>query len=378
MKENKKIAIVTTGHPAKDDRLYYRFAQSLQKAGISTTIITTLEDIQDNDGCIQLTGKKNNQGYFPKFFWLAKQLFRYKPDVMLCAEVFAVFPAFIYKLFSGMQSTIHLDITEWYPENILWRKSAFVSSILRPVIYVMMMLAGLLLDGYISGENKKLQRWLLLSPGKPNAIISYFPKLHNFPFKESTLPDNSLRVCFSGLFTEERGFFRFLELVKILAAKNPDKDISGIAVGKFFVPQDERKYNRCVDAMPDNLKITLHEWVPYEKLAGVYAAADIFVELRDDSFFYRNSLPIKIFEYMAMGRPVIYSENEAIKDVLDIEQVGTFVNPNALEEVAAVLQRYIDRPALLRAQGNTARKLAVEKFNWGNEEKKLLNYIDLF
>ena len=377
MKENKKICIVTTGHPAKDDRLYYRFARSLHKAGISTTIITALEDIRD-DADIQLTGMRNGQGYISKFVWLTKQLFHYKPDVILCAEVFAVFPAFVYKLFSGMQSTIHLDITEWYPENILQRKPEFVASILRPIMYAMMMLAGMLLDGYISGEHKKLQRWLLLSPGKPNTIISYFPDLDNFPIKDSIIHENSLHVCFSGLFTEERGFFRFLELMKILAVNNPEKNFSGIAVGKFSTHQDEQKHHEVVRSTPNNLKITLQDWVAYDKLADVYGAADIFVELRDDSFFYRNSLPIKIFEYMAMGKPVIYSENEAIKEILDIELIGAFVNPDAIEETAAVLQRYIDQPALLSEHGKNARMLAVEKFNWRSEEKKLLSYIQLF
>jgi glycosyltransferase involved in cell wall biosynthesis len=256
--------------------------------------------------------------------------------------------------------------------------SQLIAAVLKPVFYVMMIFAGLLLDGYISGEDKKLQRWLLLSPGKPNAIISYFPELDSFPFNESTLSDNSLCVCFSGLFTEERGFFRFLELMVILAVKNPDKNITGLAVGKFTTPQDHQKYVDNVGSLPGNLTITLQDWVPYEKLAGVYESVDIFMELRDDSFFYRNSLPIKIFEYMAMGRPAIYSENDAIKDLLDIEQIGAFVHPSALEEVAAVLQRYIDRPALLHTQGNNARKLTVEKFNWSNEEIKLLQYIDLF
>jgi glycosyltransferase involved in cell wall biosynthesis len=377
MKENKKITIVTTGHPAKDDRIYYRFAKSLQKAGMPVSIITTLEDIQENGDTITIAGSAK-KAYCKKTLYIIKQLFSSKPDFILCAEVFAILPAFIFKVLSGTQATIHLDITEWYPENILKKKSALLASILKPLFYLMMVIAGLLINGYIFGENKKLSRWLLLSPGKPHAVISYFPDLKYFFHHHASGTGGTLSICFAGLFTAERGFFRFIEVIKKIAGGNPDRTFTGLAIGKFISPRDEQLYNNMLSSVPENVTLTLKDWVPYEELSEVYKTADIFVELRDDTFFYRNSLPIKLFEFMAMGRPVIYSENDAIKEVLDIEQVGAFVNPNALEEVAKVLQKYIDHPSLIQSQGNSARKLAVEKFNWNNEEKKLLHYIDLF
>lgn len=377
MKENKKIAIVTTGHPAKDDRIYYRFAKSFQKAGMPVSIITTLEDIQENGETISIAGSAK-KAYCKKTLYIIRQLFTAKPDLILCAEVFAVFPAFMYKVLSGTQTTIHLDITEWYPENILQKMPVLAAVTLKPFFYLMMIIAGLLIDGYISGENKKLNRWILLSPGKPHAVISYFPDLSHFPHYPASGTGETLHICFAGLFTEERGFFRFIEVLKKIAGKNPDKTFIGTAIGKFAALQDEKLFNNMITATPENCTVTLKDWVQYENLSEVYKAADIFIELRDDTFFYRNSLPIKLFEFMAMGRPVIYSENDAIKEVLDIEQIGAFVNPNAVEDVTSLLQRYIDHPALLRRQGDTARKLAVEKFNWSNEEKMLIDYIALF
>ncbi len=377
MKENKKIAIVTTGHPAKDDRIYYRFAKSLQKAGIPVTIITTLEDIHENDEPISIAGLAK-KAYGTKTIYIIKQLFTAKPDLILCAEAFAIFPAFMYKIFSGAQTTIHLDITEWYPENILQKKSALLATILKPLFYLMMVIAGLLIDGYISGENKKLSRWLLLSPGKPHAVISYFPDLSYFPHHPASGTGATLNICFAGLFTQERGFFRFIEVIKKIAGENPDKIFIGTAIGKFISSQDEELFTHMLTSIPGNCTITLKDWVQYENLSEVYKTADIFIELRDDNFFYRNSLPIKLFEFMAMGRPVIYSENDAIKEILDIKQVGAFANPLAIEEVAAILQRYVAQPAMRITQGNNARKLAVEKFNWNNEEKKLIDYIGLF
>ncbi len=377
MKENKKIAFVTTGHPAKDDRIYYRFAKSIQKAGMPVTVITTLEDIQEETDIIKLSGSAR-RAYSPKSFYIIKQLFSCSPDIIFCAEVFAVFPAFLYKILSGAQTTIHLDITEWYPENILQKMPALLAAMLKPLFYAMMVLAGLLIDGYVSGESKKLQRWLLFSPGKPNAIVSYFPDLSHFSHFPTCESNDSLTTCFAGLFTEERGFFRFVEVLNFLAGKNPEKSFKGLAIGKFNSSRDELRFQQMHSKIPDNLVFTLQDWVEYDKLPDVYKPADIFIELRDNNFFYRNSLPIKLFEFMAMGRPVIYSENDAIKEVLDIQEVGAFVNPLATEDVAAVLQKYVDQPALRIEQGNNARKLAVEEFNWSSEETKLLEYIAQF
>jgi len=74
--------------------------------------------------------------------------------------------------------------------------------------------------------------------------------------------------------------------------------------------------------------------------------------------------PTKLFEYMAMGRPIVASRLEQIGQVLDDGRTALLVPPGDEGALAGALVRLIDDAALSARLGAAARARALERHTW--------------
>ncbi|MFZ1517910.1 MAG: glycosyltransferase, partial [Ignavibacteriaceae bacterium] len=103
---------------------------------------------------------------------------------------------------------------------------------------------------------------------------------------------------------------------------------------------------------------------------------DICFDLRERNFIYSNSLPIKIFEYMACGKPFIYSDIKPIRDEIDYEKYGSLVNPDNEPEIINAIESYLNNPKLAEEHSLNARRLIEANKNWESESKKLIDLVN--
>ena len=101
------------------------------------------------------------------------------------------------------------------------------------------------------------------------------------------------------------------------------------------------------------------------------------MDLRTADWENNRCLPIKIFYYLAAGRPVIYSNLKAIrKEIPEIESVGVLVNTqkdavHAITDYTTCYKKY--EKYCLRA-----RELAENKYNWSKYEKLFADFVASF
>jgi len=86
---------------------------------------------------------------------------------------------------------------------------------------------------------------------------------------------------------------------------------------------------------------------------------------------YLDALPVKMFEYMAAGLPVISSNIKLWKEIIDDAQCGICVNPLDPKEIADAIQYIISHPKEAQQMGENGKNAVLEKYNWTVEEKKL-------
>ncbi|MFH1329387.1 MAG: glycosyltransferase [Actinomycetota bacterium] len=112
--------------------------------------------------------------------------------------------------------------------------------------------------------------------------------------------------------------------------------------------------------------------IPNDELLHYTASADVgLCVIRGQSLSYRWSMPNKLFEYMMAGIPVVASDFEEMGRVVREEGVGTVCDPDDPQSIAAAVGAIIDDPAA-EARFRAATRLAIGKWNWDEEEKKLL------
>jgi glycosyltransferase involved in cell wall biosynthesis len=74
--------------------------------------------------------------------------------------------------------------------------------------------------------------------------------------------------------------------------------------------------------------------------------------------------PIKLFEYMGTGLPVITTRVAALEACVRPGVDGLLVGDGAVDELASAMEQTLDAPDRARAMGETARARALAEFTW--------------
>ncbi len=83
----KKICIVTSGHPPFDERIYWKFALSLQNSGFITFVICSTMNIDAEENGIIFKGfNDENLSKREKINKLKELLHDCEPDLIICCE----------------------------------------------------------------------------------------------------------------------------------------------------------------------------------------------------------------------------------------------------------------------------------------------------
>lgn len=82
--------------------------------------------------------------------------------------------------------------------------------------------------------------------------------------------------------------------------------------------------------------------------------------------------PIKLFEFMAAGLPVVASDFPLWREIVEGNQCGICVNPTDPEEVKVACLTLIDNPKMAQALGRNGKVAIDKKYNWKSEENKLV------
>jgi glycosyltransferase involved in cell wall biosynthesis len=101
--------------------------------------------------------------------------------------------------------------------------------------------------------------------------------------------------------------------------------------------------------------------VPHAEMADYLAALDIAVVADEQTGV---ASPMKLLEYMAMARAVVAPRADNIRDLVDDGRNGLLFRPGDANDLAAVLLRLADDPALRRSLGESARTTVVDERNW--------------
>lgn len=134
--------------------------------------------------------------------------------------------------------------------------------------------------------------------------------------------------------------------------------------------------------------------VPQTEAAGYLAASDILVSPHvpnpDGSRFFGS--PTKLFEYMAMAKPIVASNldqiGEVLADGLDAQRLPIHPPPFA-EKASAILVEpaniaaivrgiwfLVERPEWRQVLGNNARKLVLARYTWRLHVAALIDRVD--
>ena len=119
--------------------------------------------------------------------------------------------------------------------------------------------------------------------------------------------------------------------------------------------------------IPD--KVIFAGAIPYEQIPAMINALDIGII--PDSNKYRS--PIKMFEYMAMGKMVIAPDYEPIRSVIEDEKDGMIFKPLNKEDLVGKLNSIVSDGEKRKTLGENAREKILRQYLWKHNANQVVN-----
>jgi len=115
---------------------------------------------------------------------------------------------------------------------------------------------------------------------------------------------------------------------------------------------------------------------PFKKIPEFLAISDLVVIPQRKNFATVGQIPAKVFDAMAMAKPIIATKVCDLPKILD--GCGWIVEPENPEQLAQTIQYVLDNPEEAEETGRKAREKCIEKYSWDAMKKVLVNIFEKY
>lgn len=200
-------------------------------------------------------------------------------------------------------------------------------------------------------------------PPEKTIIAQNFPLPQNL-IRETALPyaARPSHVVYVGGLAQVRG------LLEMTRAMEKLPDVRLLLAGMFSPPSLQRE----VERLPGWQRVQFLGWQSRDQIASLLGQARVGLVTLRPLANYLDAYPVKMFEYMAAGIPVVASDFPLWREIVEEAGCGLLVDPLNPDAIAEAIQWLMAHPEEAEAMGESGRKAALEKYHWDAEAKKLL------
>ena len=179
---------------------------------------------------------------------------------------------------------------------------------------------------------------------------------------------NQFLVGFSGVFSYWHGIEVLLEGFFRFAKKHSDCHLGMIGGGGAL-----QEYEKLIAKAGMEKRVTFFGIVPFEKVPSLLGSCDLLVSPQVRLIGKSNhQSPIKLFEYMAMEKPIVASRIGQIAQVIRNKENGILVEPGNPEELAEAFSVIYNDRQLATRLGKNAREDVLKNYNWESNVERIL------
>jgi glycosyltransferase involved in cell wall biosynthesis len=159
-----------------------------------------------------------------------------------------------------------------------------------------------------------------------------------------------------------RGIEAAIEAVALLRSTVPDARLR-LAVAASGVP-GSHDYLAALRSRADQLGWLEVDTVPYARMGAFLASASVLTVLLPPGTYWDVASPVKLFDSMAAGRPVVATPRIETARIITQAGAGVVAPADRVEDVAAAIAAVLGDPERAAEMGAAARRCAETTYDW--------------
>ncbi|MFC7440029.1 glycosyltransferase family 4 protein [Laceyella putida] len=357
-----KVMIFSSVHPYDDSRIYHKQAKSLAAEGYNVELHAVADFDEKVEHGVRIVGVKRMNKKWKRLMngWVlyrralksGADIFHFHdPELLPWGALIAWRTGcpVIYDSHEDLPKQIHTK--PWIPANIRGPLSKLVHKVEKG-------LAKKLAAVVTATESIARQ----FASAKRVEVIKNYPL--PMPAVEKT-EDEGNKILYVGGVSYLRGYREMIQMMDHIPAElNAELHIIGPL--QHIRPEDRE------EATLKDKRVHLHGRVPFEEVKQWLGKGKVGLVCLHPVENYRESLPIKMFEYMAAGLPLIATDFPMWREIVEKSGCGFTADALNPQDMAEKVTRILTDESLRKRMSEDGRKAHEEVYNWHVEERKLL------
>lgn len=183
-----------------------------------------------------------------------------------------------------------------------------------------------------------------------------------------TVDTDGFTVAYVGSFGPHRGLDTALRGFAEVAATAPDAEFLLVGSGAQSVVDG---LGALVSDLGISDRVTAPGWVDFEAVPGYIAAADVCLVPHARTEHTATTIPHKLFQYMAMERPVVVTDVPPLERIVSATDSGRVVPAGDARELGDTLEALRTDPSERRRLGENGREAVEHRYNWATDAETL-------
>ncbi|THC42561.1 glycosyl transferase [Massilia sp. Mn16-1_5] len=361
----RRVAHLSSAHQRNDTRIFMKQCRTLAAHGYEVSLVVADGKGNECRDGVTIADVGRLPGLLQRVFRTTRRVF--EQAIALDADIYHLHDPELILVGLALKrrgKTVIFDSHEDVPRQLLGKPY------LGPVTRRVLSKSFALLERYVCARFDGI---IAATPFIRDSFLKIHPltvDVNNFPMAEELdaahgSADKLSEVCYVGGIGEVRGI---RELVHACALLGSSGRLN--LVGSFFEPAVEAQ----VKADPGWARVNELGFLDRAGVRDVMrrSAAGLvnFLPLPN----HLDSLPTKMFEYMASGIPVIASDFPLWREIIEGNRCGLCVDPTDPKAIAAAIDYLLANPDIARSMGENGRKAVHDKYNWSVQAARLIDF----
>ena len=195
----------------------------------------------------------------------------------------------------------------------------------------------------------------------------FHPHIDGEPIRQQYGLEGKIVIGFCGILRPWHGLELLLQAFSAVSPGRPDLHLLIVGDGPSRADLERLLRDRGLTR-----QVTITGRQPHERVRMFVAAMDIAVSPR--ATFYAS--PMKILEYMGMGKAIVAPDMENIRDILTHEQDGLLFRAEDAGALAKSLQYFIGNTARRAEFGKMARQKIEAERTWSHNAQAIVHLLE--